>query len=52
MIMGYPGGYGYCVEAQFCGGRYGPNSNSILKPISRPCDVALECGETAVVAED
>lgn len=50
---GLPRWYGYCVEAQFCGGGFGLNSNrSIPKPISRPCAVALECGETAVVAQD
>lgn len=53
MIMDYPDGYSYCVEAQFCGGGYGQSSiRSILKPISRPCDGALECGATAVTAED
>lgn len=53
MIMDYPDGFSCCVEAQFGGGGYGQNSiRSTLKPTSRPCDGALECGETAVVAED
>lgn len=53
MIRDYPGGCGLLCEAWLCEGEYGQNSNwSVLKSIPRLWGAALECGETAVVAED